>query len=99
MGDLKSPRHSESRPSIAGPARNVPAEQQNLSRSRRQNSSYQIKERGLAGAIRADNGLAVASHDLERDVMQGAQTAEALGQAPQLENGLNAMRRRLRDHA
>ena len=42
-------------------------------------------QRGLAGAVRADDGLQLARHHVERDIVGGDHAAEALGQALDLE--------------
>jgi hypothetical protein len=97
--DLKSPRHPQRRAPMAGPTRHILAEQQHLARRRREYPGYQIEQRRLAGAVRADNRLAVARHDLERDVAHGAQAAEALGQPVELKDASSAVCRRVRSHA
>src|SRR5262245_39722133 len=84
---------------MAGPTRHILAEQQNLARRRREYPGYQIEQRRLAGAVRTDDGLAVARHDLERDVAHGAQSAKALGEPIELEDALSAICRRVRSHA
>jgi hypothetical protein len=84
---------------MARPFGHVLAEQQHLPGRRWENSGDEIEQRGLAGAVRADDGLAVARHDLERDVAHGVQAAEALGQALELEDRLAAAGLRVRAHA
>src|SRR5207248_8842638 len=40
-----------------------------------------VEQRGLAGAVRSDDGVDLALPDRERDVSHGHQTAEVLAQA------------------
>ena len=70
-GDLEGPRHPQRCAPMAGPTRHISAEQQHLARRRREYPGYQIEQRRLAGAVRADDGLAVTRHDLERDAAHG----------------------------
>ena len=83
---------------MARPLGHVLAEQHDLSGGGRENSGDQIEQGRLAGAVRSDDGLAVAGHDLERDVAHGAQAAEALRECPELENRLAAGRVRVGVH-
>src|SRR6266511_4215067 len=76
----------------------VLAEQQHLARGGGEYSGDQIEQRRLAGAVWTDDGFAVAGHDLERDVAHGAQAAEALRKALQLECWLAAARARIGVH-
>ena len=85
-GDLEGARHAERGAPVARPVGDVLAEQQHLSGGHRIDAGDQIEQRGLAGAVRADDGLAVARHDAQRDVARGLQAAEALAQALELEN-------------
>src|SRR5262249_20417517 len=62
------------------------AEQQHLSGCDRVNAGDQIEQGGLAGAIRTDDGLAIAGLDFERDAARGLQTAKALAQSPELKH-------------
>src|SRR5262249_54068482 len=90
--------HSERRAPMARPLGHVLTEQHDLSGGGRKNSGDQIEQRRLAGAVRSDDRLAVAGHDLERDVAHGAQAAEALRERPELENRLAAVRVRVGIH-
>jgi len=83
---------------MARPLGHVLTKQHDLSGGRRENSGDQIEQGRLAGAVRSDDGLAIAGHDLERDVAHGAQAAEALRECPELENGLAAVRVRVGVH-
>src|SRR4029077_7571039 len=74
-------------------------EQQHLPRRGRKNSGDEIEQRCLAGAVRADDGLSVSRHDLERDVAYGMEAAETFGKPVQLEHGLAALRWRVLVHA
>ena len=46
----------------------------------------QIEDRGLAGAVGADQAQHLAAVELEADVVDGADTAEVLRQAPYFED-------------
>src|SRR5438309_2840160 len=93
MGDLEGPCHSERGSAVTGPTGDVAAEQENLPGRRRENAGYHVEQRGLAGSVRADDGLPVSRHDREGHIMDGAQATEALGQPAQFKRGLNAARR------
>ena len=80
-GDLERPRHAERGAAVALPGGDVAAEQQHLARARRKYAGDQVEQRGLAGAVRADDGLAVARHDLERHVTHRMKPAEAFRQS------------------
>src|SRR5262249_58538994 len=67
-GDLKRSRHSKRRAPMARPLGHVLTEQHDLSGGGRENSGNQIEQGRLAGAVRSDDRLALAGHDLERDV-------------------------------
>ena len=54
--------------------------------ARRKYAGDQVEQRGLAGAVRPDDRLAVAGHDLERDAAHGMKAAEALRQPFQLKD-------------
>ena len=81
-GDLERARHAERGAPVARPVGDILAEQQDLPGRHRIDAGDQIEQRGLAGAVRADDGLAVARHDAQRDVARGLQAAEALAQVP-----------------
>src|SRR5262249_33789206 len=85
-------RHSQRRAAMARPLRHVPTEQHDLSGSSREDSSNQIEQSRLAGAVGPDDRLALAGHDRKRDAAHRAQSAKAFGQAPQLEGGRVAVR-------
>ena len=93
MGDLKCARHSQCGPAMAGPMVMSRPNRRIWPRCRRKNAGYNVEQRGLAGAVRADNGLSVSRHDAERDIMHCAQAAETLGQPAQFKRGLNGTRR------
>ena len=57
-------------------------------RSRRQYAGDDVEQRRLACPVRADDRFAVAGKDADIDVLDRAQSAEAPGQALQLENRL-----------
>ena len=97
-GDLEGACHPERGAPVARPAGDVLAEQEHLSGRGGKDSGDQIEQRGLAGAVRSDDGLAVARHDLERDVAHGVQAAEALRQTLELQNGVT-VRARVPVHA
>ena len=97
-GDLERARHAERGAAVALPGRDVVAEQQHLPDARRKYSGDQVEQRGLAGAVRPDDGLAVAGHDLERDAAHGVKAAEALGQPLQFEDGRLAVGCRVGAH-
>ena len=46
----------------------------------RQHASDQIEERGLAGAVRSDQGMDVAGRHLELQIVERVEAAETLGQ-------------------
>ena len=48
--------------------------------ARRQERGDQLEQGGLAGAVRADHREDLAARDVEGDVVDGDQAAEALGQ-------------------
>ncbi len=85
-GDLERARHAERGALVARPVGHVLPEQKNLARRHRKNAGNQIEQRGLAGAVGADDGLAVAGHDAQRDVARGLQATETLAQILELED-------------
>ena len=52
-------------------------------------AGQQADQRGLAGAVRADDGVQFAARDIERDGVGGDDAAEALGQALDLQQRLS----------
>ena len=62
-------------------ARDVAALEHDATRGGRKLAGQHLEERGLAGAIRADNAAQFAMLDGEVDVAVGDEAAEALGQA------------------
>ena len=84
--DLEGARHAKRGAPMARPRGDILAEQQHLSGTRREYPGDQIEQRGLASAVRPDNGLTVTRHDLERYAAHGSQAAEGLRQVPQLEH-------------
>ena len=97
-GDLERARHAERGAAVALPAGDVLAEQQHLPGARRKNAGDQVEQRGLAGAVRPDDRLAVAGHDLERDAAHGMKAAKALGQPLQFKDGRLAVGCRVGAH-
>ena len=45
-----------------------------------ENAGDQVEERGLAGAVRTDQGVNVAGRDLDRKIVEREKATEALGQ-------------------
>ena len=59
-------------------ARDVSAEEADLARARRQRSGDQVEHGALAGAVGTDQADDLAGLDLEADIVDGDQAAEAL---------------------
>src|SRR6185295_462230 len=60
--------------------------EKNLARTRRISPGDEVEGGALAGAVRADHAENLAFPDLEVELAHGGQAAEALAQAPYLEN-------------
>ena len=78
--DLVGARHAEMRAPAAGHARDVAAEQRDRAAVGRDLAGDQVEQRGLAGAVRADDQAPLAGLDREVDVGGDAQAAEGLAQ-------------------
>src|SRR5262249_52950225 len=87
-GDLEGSRHAKGGAAVAWPCGDILAEQQDLSRGGGENAGDDVEQRRLAGAVRADDGLAVAGEDLQVDPAHRLQPAAALRQMPELEDRL-----------
>jgi hypothetical protein len=71
---------------MTGPFGHILAEQQHLPGRYRIDTRDEVEQRRLAGAIRADDGLAVAGPDRERDIARGLQAASAFAQSHEIEH-------------
>jgi hypothetical protein len=76
--DLVGARQAEVHAAVGCPLRDFLVEKEDLSRIAAQVPGDQIEERGLPGAVRADDQPPLALLDLERDVVDGGQAAEGL---------------------
>ena len=88
-GDLERARHPERGAPVARPAGDVRPNSSTCPDVGGKDSGDEIEQRGLAGAVRSDDGLAVARHDLQRDAAHGVQAAEAFRQSSELQNGVD----------
>ena len=76
--DLEGARDAEPHARMRAHAGDVVAVEQDLAGTRRQHAGQQIDDRGLAGAVRADQRMARALLDLERHIVGRDDAAEAL---------------------
>jgi len=60
------------------PAGHVFSEQHDFPGTRGEDPGNQVEKRGLAGAVRADDGLALAGKNFEGDLAYRREAAEAL---------------------
>src|SRR5208283_1838398 len=93
FGDLEGARHAASDAVGDGKLRDGLAGEHDLTRRRREEAADHVEEGGLAGAVRANDGAQLAGLDRHRDVVDGDQAAEALGEVADLEEAHAASRR------
>src|SRR3954451_16739744 len=74
--DLKRPRQSERAASIGGYSRDVAPAKVNAPGMRHELSGQLADQRGLAGAVRSDDRVQLATRDIERDVIGGYDPTE-----------------------
>jgi hypothetical protein len=65
---------------VARPARHIPPKEDDFSIRRRKNPGNQVEERGLAGAVWADDGFSFSGKNLQRDLAHRGEAAEAFRQ-------------------
>ncbi|MGD1066509.1 MAG: hypothetical protein ABR975_06810 [Vulcanimicrobiaceae bacterium] len=82
---LKRARETESRALVCPQPGHVASEQPYLTGGTRQFAGDDVEEGRLSGAVGPEDAAPLAVRDRERDVLQDAQAAEALGDAPQFE--------------
>ena len=63
-------------------AGDVAATEKDLTGIGPQQAGYQVEKRGLAGAIRPDDGMQLSARQTEAEVVDGGEAAETFGQAP-----------------
>src|SRR5262245_1032904 len=85
--DLIGARHPEMRPAMARHAGDVAAEQQDRSAVGGELAGDQVEQRGLAGAVRADDQPPLPGLDGKRDVGGDAQAVERFAQPTDGERG------------
>ena len=85
--DLERARDAELDACGLGDARDVAALEQHLARRGRDHAGQEIDERGLAGAVRADQRVARAGLQAKVDVARGGERAEVATEAAGLEQG------------
>ncbi len=73
---LEGARDPEFGHAVLREAREVAALEQDAARGRRIDESDQVEDRGLAGAVRPDNGVDLAALQFERDAIHGHHAAE-----------------------
>jgi hypothetical protein len=76
------PRHL-----VGAQAGDVAPVEQYPARGRGDGAADQVEERGLAGAVRPDDGVDRAACELDADVVDGRQAAEALGERIDFKHG------------
>ena len=86
-GDLERPGDPEVGDLLGLATGDVLAAEQDLARGRREEAGQQVEQRGLAGAVGADERVDGALGDAEADVGDRAEAAELLGQLAGLEQG------------
>src|SRR5262245_58400979 len=79
--DLEGARESSFHPPIRAKRSDLLAAQEDLPGIGREHAGEKIHERGLAGAVGPDKGIANALRQLERDVLRDDERAEFLVQA------------------
>src|SRR5580700_7730468 len=86
--DLERARDAKLHPLGLALAGDVAAGEQHAALAGRQHAGEEIDERGLAGAIGADQGVAGAGFELEVDILHGAKRAEIAAERLRFEAGL-----------
>src|SRR4051794_26944224 len=79
-GDLERARKAERAAAIRRQESNVAAAERNAAGVRREMPGELTDQRGLASAVRADDGVQLARCDIERDVIRRDDPAEAAHQ-------------------
>ena len=87
-GDLERARDAEEAAAVNGEGGDVAAVEADAAALRRSLAGQERDQRGLAGAVGADNGVKLAARDVERDAVGRHHAAEALGQALDLQQRL-----------
>jgi hypothetical protein len=99
LRDLEAPHDAEPRPLVRRELGDVAALEQDPAAVRRQGARHAIDERGLAGAVGADETQPIARPDLNRDAVERQEAAEALGDAVDVEERPPSSRAPLRASA
>ena len=89
-GDLVAAREARSHPGMRGEARDVRSVEKDAAAVGGEHARDLADERGLAGAVWADDGMHFAARDIQRDVVSGHHAAIALGDGAQLKHGAAA---------
>ena len=92
--DLEGADDAAANPLVRGERRDVVAVEQDRPGGRLENAGEQVDQRRLAGAVRADQGVAGAARELERDVVGRRQAAEALDERARREDRRHRLRAR-----
>ena len=91
---LEAARHAEAGAGMGGQGGDVAAVQADAARCRRHQAADQVEHRGLAGAVRADQGVDAAGIDREIDGIDRDQSGEMHAQTTGLQH-THAARRRM----
>jgi len=94
LGDLEGARQPHMDAPGRVQARDVVPVQHDLPGGRREEAGYQVEERGLAGAVGADDGAQLAGLHRHRDGVDRDQAAERLGGGADFEQAHSGIRRR-----
>src|SRR5262249_6641843 len=78
--DLQGALDAEPADPVRLRAGDVVAEEKDAAGARRQQPGNEVEERGLAGAVRADDGVQARARKGKAEIVHGGQAAEALGQ-------------------
>ena len=90
--DLVGPRKPEMHALLRRQLEQLLTEQLHRTGVGRKVARHQIEERGLAGAVRADDQPPLSRHHAERDLLRRGQAAKALVEADHFERGRHTRR-------
>src|SRR5690242_20171238 len=86
LGDLEGACHAADDALMGGEAGDVVAVEADAAGCRREIAADQVEEGSLAGAVRANDGAKFTFGHVQRNVAHGDKTAEAFGDAVDLEH-------------
>jgi hypothetical protein len=86
-GDLKRPRDAERRAPVRRERGDIRSRQDDAAARRRQLAADQIEERGLTGAVRADDGVTGPRRQRQAHLVDGLEAAEVTRDAVKLQAG------------